>query len=199
MECPGFWLGQKSPMPSLDSITCHRNRRHTCHAQRAAELRPETERDSIHPRGKSRKIASPILHPEKVEPPKQRQNAVHNCLTGLGLDLGGNTLRSLLRHLRLTAAGAGSGLGLLRLLLALRLGLLLLAGLDGLVAGSLAGLRAQRSALLDHIERSTNDGTLGLDGAAGTLLGNLLWWASVPVPQRRFLSLPYPPILSSRN
>lgn len=73
------------------------------------------------------------------------------------------------------ALGGGRGvLGLLSLLGGLLGRLLLLALLDGGQTGGAAGLGADRAALLDHIERSTNNGTLRLDGAARPLLGNFL-------------------------
>ena len=78
---------------------------------------------------------------------------------------------------------AGSSLGLLSLLRALGGGALLLALLDGLAAGSRAGLRALSAALLDHIERGTNDGTLRLDLATAALGGLLLYKESAsPFP-----------------
>ena len=70
---------------------------------------------------------------------------------------------------------AGGGLGLLGLLGAGGSGLLLLGLLDGLLASGLTGLGALGAALLDHVEGGTNDGTLGLDNTAGTLLGNFLY------------------------
>lgn len=73
-----------------------------------------------------------------------------------------------------TALGVGGVLGLLSLLSGLRLLLLGLGVLDGSEAGGGAGLGAHGAALLDHIEGSTDDGTLSLDGTAGALLGNLL-------------------------
>lgn len=75
------------------------------------------------------------------------------------------------------ASGAlGGSFGLLSLLNALGGGTLLLALLDGGLAGSRAGLGALCAALLDHVEGSTNDGTLGLDLATTAGLGGLLWW-----------------------
>lgn len=68
------------------------------------------------------------------------------------------------------------GLGLLSLLSALGGSALLLALLDGGLAGSRAGLGALSAALLDDVEGSTNDGTLGLDLATAAGLGGLLWW-----------------------
>lgn len=81
----------------------------------------------------------------------------------LGLDL-----------LGLAAGGAGSGLCLVGLLLGLGGSLGLLALLDGGGAGGGAGLGALSAALLDHVEGSTDDSTLVLDCAAGSLLGNFL-------------------------
>lgn len=99
-----------------------------------------------------------------------------SILTALGRNLGSRTLGTLLAldPLGLALGGAGGVLGLLSLLLALRGGLLVLGVLDGLLAGGGAGLGALGAALLDHIEGSTDDGALVLDGAAGALLGNLL-------------------------
>jgi hypothetical protein len=97
-------------------------------------------------------------------------------LSGGGLDLGLRALGALLANdaLSLALGGGGGALGLLVLLAGGSGGLLLLGLLDGLRAGSGASLRSHGAALLDDIERSTNDGTLGLDGAAGALLGNFL-------------------------
>jgi hypothetical protein len=74
-----------------------------------------------------------------------------------------------------TLGGTGGGLGLLSLLSALGSGLLLLSLLDGLLAGGSTGLGALVAALLDHIERGTDDGTLGLHDTASALLGNFLF------------------------
>jgi hypothetical protein len=102
-------------------------------------------------------------------------------LTGLLTGVSGHPhLRTLAALLALDAAlglalgGSGSLLGLLGLLHLLSLGLL---GLDvRQVGGALGstGLRAHGPALLDHIERGTDDGTLRLDCPARALLGNLL-------------------------
>jgi hypothetical protein len=73
------------------------------------------------------------------------------------------------------AGGVGSGLGLLGLLRALGSGTLLLALAYGCETGGRAGLRSLRAALLDDIERCTDDSTLGLDLLAATSLGCLLW------------------------
>jgi len=74
----------------------------------------------------------------------------------------------------LALGGDGGVLGLLSLLSSLGGLLLLLVLLDGLLAGGAAGLGALGTLLLDHVQGSTNDGTLGLDGAARALLGDLL-------------------------
>jgi hypothetical protein len=97
-------------------------------------------------------------------------------LTGLGLDLGSRALGTLLADLSdsLALGGLGSELSLLGLLGSSLSLLLLLALLDGLGAGSGAGLGSDVALLLDHVERSTDDTTLSLDSAAGSLLGNLL-------------------------
>lgn len=99
-----------------------------------------------------------------------------SSLTALGGDLDGRTLGTLLTDNAATGTlgSRGGALCLLGLLGGL-LGLLLLLGLlDGSSASSGASLGAHGAALLDHIEGSTNDGTLGLDGAASALLGDLL-------------------------
>lgn len=100
----------------------------------------------------------------------------HSNLTGLGLDLGSRALGTLLADLSdsLALGGLGSELSLLRLLGSSVGLLLLLALLDGLGTGSRAGLGSDVALLLDHVERSTNNASLGLDSAAGSLLGNLL-------------------------
>lgn len=117
-------------------------------------------------------------HTEKSAEPEScihvfhlRLNASH--LAGASLDLGGSALGTLLR-LDLATGTGGGVLGLVGLLRRLGGGLLVLALLDGGGAGGRAGLGALGAALLDHVERGTDDGTLVLDGAAGALLGNLL-------------------------
>lgn len=97
-------------------------------------------------------------------------------LSGVGLDLLLGTPGTLLADdaLGLALGGGGGLLGLLGLLGGRGLGLLLFALLDGLGTGGGTGLGAHGSLLLDHIERGTNDGTLGLDGAAGALLRGFL-------------------------
>lgn len=113
---------------------------------------------------------------EKTDDPVTVFSTSH--LSGGGLDLGGRALGTLLAHdtSSLTLGCLAGALGLLSLLSGLGSSLLLFALLDGLLAGSRARLRAHRSSLLNHIEGSTNDGTLGLDGSAGSLLGSLLYW-----------------------
>lgn len=98
-----------------------------------------------------------------------------------GLGLGTRTLGALLARntARLALGGRGGDLGLLRLL-GLRGGELLLLGLlDSLGARGGAGLGALAPLLLDHVERGTDDGTLGLDSTAGPLLGDFLLRESV--------------------
>lgn len=85
-----------------------------------------------------------------------------------------STLGALLADLSATLGSGGSVLGLVSLLGSSG-GLLLILGLlDGLSSGSGTSLGSGGSALLDHVEGSTNDGSLGLDGLACSLLGNLL-------------------------
>lgn len=98
------------------------------------------------------------------------------CLASSGGGLLLGALGTLLAHvsLRLALGGGGGVLGLLSLLGGLGSSLLLLVGLDGLGAGGRSGLGAHGAALLDDLEGGTNDGTLGLDGAARALLGNFL-------------------------
>lgn len=109
----------------------------------------------------------PLLHQPKTK-------SFSLASSGGNLDL--STLGTLLADvsLGLALASGGSGLGLLGLLGSSSLGLLLLALLDSLGTSGGSGLRAHGTALLDHIERGTNDGTLGLDGSASALLGDLL-------------------------
>jgi len=98
-------------------------------------------------------------------------------LAGGWLWLGGRALGALLANDTaggLTLGLAGSVLRLVGLLRGLRGGALLLALLDGLSTGSRAGLGTLGTALLDHIERGTNDGTLRLDLATSALGGLLL-------------------------
>ena len=96
-------------------------------------------------------------------------------LAGLGGDLGGGALSTLLALDALGTTLGGSSLGLLGLLAALGGSLLLLGVLDGLLAGGLTGLGALGAALLDHVEGGTDDGTLVLHNTAGTLLSDLLF------------------------
>jgi hypothetical protein len=98
-------------------------------------------------------------------------NQISN-LAGLGGDLGGRALSTLLGDGLSTTLGGV--LGLLGLLLGLVGGLLVLGVLDGLLAGGLTSLGADGAALLDLLKGGTDDGTLVLHNTAGTLLGNLL-------------------------
>jgi hypothetical protein len=74
----------------------------------------------------------------------------------------------------LASCAGGGRLCLLGLLCGFGSGLLLLALLDGGAAGSGTGLGTLGAALLDHVERGTDDGTLVLDCAAAALLGDFL-------------------------
>jgi hypothetical protein len=106
--------------------------------------------------------------------PQPNAKPLKSRLTRFGGDLGGRALSTLLALDALTS-GLSGVLGLVGLLSLLGSSLLLLGILDGLLAGSGTGLGALVAALLDHIEGSTNDGTLGLDGTAGTLLSDFLF------------------------
>lgn len=100
------------------------------------------------------------------------------CLSGPRLHLGRGTLLLLLAGdatTGLALCGVGGGFGLLGLLLGLGGCLLVLALLDGLLAGGGTGLGPHGAALLDHVERGTDDGALVLDRAAGALLGDFLF------------------------
>ena len=112
--------------------------------------------------------------PPPSTPPNQQP--LRPRLAGTGGRLGGRALGALLADTphSLALGGRGGVLGLLGLLGSLGGGLLLLALLDGLKAGGRADLGALRALLLNHVEGGTNDGTLGLDGAASALLGDLL-------------------------
>lgn len=117
------------------------------------------------------------LSPQKEHAPLPDQHPPkRGTLTALGLDLDRRALGTLLAgNAASLALGSGSGaLGLLSLLGRLLSLLLLLALLDGGQAGGAPGLGAHRAALLDHLKRGTDDGTLRLDGAAGALLGDFL-------------------------
>lgn len=104
---------------------------------------------------------------------------IFSRLTRLGLDLNGGTLSTLFAlDAALAGRGTGSVLGLFGLLLALRGGLLVLGILNSLLASSGTSFRALASSLLDHIERGTDNSTLGLDNTASTLLGDFLLFAT---------------------
>jgi len=74
----------------------------------------------------------------------------------------------------LAGSSFSSTLGLIRLLRTLSCRLLLLALFDSLRPCSRTGLRAHSPALLDHVERSTNDSTLRLDLTTAAGFGLLL-------------------------
>lgn len=126
--------------------------------------------------------------PEIVEEPAGERHKNHRLhlslflsfyrfpiLAASGLHLGGSALGTLLADLSATLGGGGGELGLLSLLGGGSSLLLLLALLDGLGSGGGASLGADVALLLDHIEGSTDDASLGLDSSAGSLLGNLLY------------------------
>lgn len=111
----------------------------------------------------------------KVPSPAQPQTHRPNDLAGVGGHLGLSSLGALLaRDPRSSLGSVRGGLGLVGLLCRLGSGLLLLAGRDGGLAGSLTRLGALCAALFDHIERGADNGTLALDGTAGALLGDFL-------------------------
>lgn len=97
-------------------------------------------------------------------------------LTGRGLDLHGRALGSLLADnaLGLSLGRRGRSLRLVFLLKSGLGRLLVLGVLDGSGAGSRSSLGSHGTTLLDDIEGSTDDSSLGLDGSAGSLLGGFL-------------------------
>lgn len=98
-------------------------------------------------------------------------------LAGLGGDLGGRALSTLLGgNTSASTTLGGSVLGLVSLLLGSGGGLLLLGVGDGLLAGSLTGLGALGAALLDNVKGGTDDSTLVLHDTASALLGDLLYF-----------------------
>lgn len=136
---------------------------------------------SYHDQGPQRCAA--LASCERDSWPKNAPHDSHHTVrfkpssTGGGLDFWCGALGGLLADdtaSGLTCSRLGSSLCLLCLLRALGGSALLLAVLDSLLAGSRAGLWTLRAALLDDIERSTNDGTLCLDLLATTGLGLLL-------------------------
>ena len=139
--------------------------------------------DSFHFRSVYRKRDSESKrtpsHPEKPAR-TQTMHAISIRLTSPCLHLGCGTLGTLLADLGGLASCTGGGLlRLLGLLRGLGGSLLLLALLDGGGAGGGTGLGSLSAALLDYVERGTDDGTLVLDCAAGTLLGDLLFEVTV--------------------
>lgn len=88
------------------------------------------------------------------------------------MDLLESTLLLGLRDLGLSTLGSGLGVLLLSLGLS-ELGSLL-GLLQSLLSGSLSLSRLLVSLLLDLLQRSTDNGSLVLDGSSGSLLGGLL-------------------------
>lgn len=98
-------------------------------------------------------------------------------LAGSCSNFGSRALGSLLAKLCSLGGTLGLGSGelcLLSLLGSLGGSLLLLVQLDSLSAGGRSDVGSHGAALLDHIKRGTDDGSLGLDSSAGSLLGNFL-------------------------
>jgi hypothetical protein len=124
-----------------------------------------------------------------LQKPTKQSSQNPTILTARSSNLLWSTLSSLLAldSGSLTLSGAGGGLGLLGLLDTLSSGSLVLVLLDGGLAGGGTGLWSLGSSLLDHIEGSTNDSTLGLNSTAGSLLGNFLY--------TQVLSIFYPCVL----
>ena len=120
-----------------------------------------------------------ILSCMSFPPENPQSNSSQNptILTGSSSDLLWCTLSTLLalNSSSLSLGTGSSGLSLLGLLCALGGSALVLTLLDCGLAGGGTSLWSLGSSLLDDVEGSTNDGTLGLDGTAGTLLGNLLY------------------------
>lgn len=121
-------------------------------------------------------IASTQTQTPQAQSCRRSHPAHHNPLAGSSLDLLAGTLGALLAcNSRCLSLCCGTGaLCLLSLLGGGSLGLLVLALLNRSGASSSTSLWALGAALLDHIEGSTDNGTLGLDCAAGALLGNFL-------------------------
>ena len=140
---------------------------------------------------KSDTLSSLALPRARKIPKKNQPSQQHHILLGGSGDLGLSTLGTLLADLSCGLALGGRGvLGLLGLLGGGGGLLLLLALLDGGGAGGGAGLGALGALLLDHVEGGTDDGTLGLDGAAGSLLGDFLLVGRVISPCSWLLLLP---------
>lgn len=91
-------------------------------------------------------------------------------LSRSGLNLTSKTLGGLLGNNLLLLGVLGS----ISLLLGLGLLLLLLGVQDSLGSGSLSDFGSLRSSLLDDIKRSTDDGSLRLDGLSSLLLVDFL-------------------------
>lgn len=122
------------------------------------------------------------------ENPQSNSSQNPTILTGSSSDLLWRTLSTLLAldSCSLTLSTGSSRLGLLSLLCALGGSTLVLALLDSGLASSGTGLWSLVSSLLDNVEGSTNDGTLGLDGTARTLLGNFLYAQNMVSPHASY-------------
>jgi hypothetical protein len=114
------------------------------------------------------------MHDPNHKKTRSKSQSIH--LTARSLDLLWRTLSSLLSYnsSNLSLCCRSGTLRLLGLLCALCCGTLLLSFLDSGCTGSGTGFGSLGSSLLDHVERGTDDGTLRLDCAAGSLLGNFL-------------------------
>lgn len=126
-----------------------------------------------YPKGIHKAVASNLL--PHTSPP-----LIHPCSThsaGIRSNLRLRALALLLSDKcvpHASLSGLARGLRLLSLLLAVARRLLVLARLDGGVARGRTGFGALCAALLDHVQRGTDDATLRLDGAARALLGDFL-------------------------
>jgi len=126
-------------------------------------------------RSRNPQSRGPVLKPT-IHSPNHLHLHSPSLLTARGSNLLWSTLRTLLalNPTDLSLRCTRRVLRLLSLLCTLSRGSLLLALLDCGLSGSGAGFRAHRSSLLDHIEGGTDDGSLGLDCAAGSLLRDFL-------------------------
>ena len=104
------------------------------------------------------------------------------------------TLRTLLAHNSsgLSLRCCSGRLCLLGLLRALCSVTLVLSFLDGGETGGGSGFWSLSSALLDDIEGGSNDGSLGFDGTAGSLLGYFLLEGESAVSYAFSIALPVP-------
>jgi len=113
-----------------------------------------------------------MAHPRNQTSKKRTHSTT--ILTARSLDLLWSTLRTLFARDLLSLSSSCSRLGLLSLLRACSSSSLLLSFLDSSKSGGWSGLWSLSSSLLNHIEGSTNNGTLRLDCSAGSLLRNFL-------------------------